>query len=121
MDTNSLDSWYDLQGNSVSDFLKAYRESLKAQRDSNQKSLEQQRRNAQRSLMAGANRRGMLYSNFVDRSKRKYDVDTYYPNAVKIQSSYTTGLDNLRKNAINLWNTIKSYQEQVNDYQEGIV
>lgn len=112
-----MENWYDLQNNSVDSFIRAYRDSLKAQRDSNNKLLQQQRRNAQRSIMSGANRMGMMYSNWPQRDKIRYDTETYMPAYVKNQQSYQTGLNTLRENAINLWNTIRSYKENIDDYQ----
>ena len=110
-----MDNWYDYQGNNVGDFIKAYRESLEAQRASNQKQLEQNKRNYYTSIMGAANRRGMMYSNFPQRDKIKYDVGTYMPYVVKNQQSYQTGLDTLRNNAISLWNKIKTYDEAISD------
>ena len=110
-----MDNWQDYQGNSVSDFIKAYRDSLKAQRDANNKQLQQNRRNYFASIMGAANRRGMMYSNFPQRDKIRYDTETYNPALVKNQTSYQTGLDTLRNNAITLWNKLKQYDEAIND------
>lgn len=110
-----MDNWYDYQNNSISDFIKAYRESLQAQRDSNIKQLNQARKNYFGSIMGGANRRGMLYSNFPQRDKLIYDTSTYNPTLSKIQTTYQTGLDTLRNNAIGLWNKIKTYEEAISD------
>lgn len=111
-----MDDWKDLQGNSVSEFIKAYRDSLQAQRDASRKLLEQQRKQAQTSIMSSANTAGAMYSNFPTRDKIKYDTQTYMPAYAKTQSSYQTALDSLRNNAVNLWNNIRAYQEQINDY-----
>lgn len=110
-----MDNWYDYQNNSISDFIKAYRESLEAQRDSNIKQLNQTRKNYFSSIMGGANRRGMMYSNFPQRDKLIYDTNTYNPTLSKIQTTYQTGLDTLRNNAVGLWNKIKSYEEAISD------
>ena len=110
-----MDNWYDYQNNNISDFIKAYRESLQAQRDSNIKQLNQARKNYFGSVMGSANRKGMLYSNFPQRDKMLYDTTTYNPNLISTQTTYQTGLDTLRNNAISLWNKIKSYDEAVND------
>ena len=110
-----MDNWTDYQGNSISDFIKAYRDSLKSQRDSINKQLQQQRKNYFASVMGGANRRGMMFSNFPQRDKIRYDTETYMPSMVKVQNNYTSGLDSLRNNAVNLWNKIKSYDESIND------
>ena len=110
-----MENWYDYQDNNINDFIKNYRESLLAQRDSNLKQLQQQRRNYMGSIMGAANRRGMLYSNFPQRDKINYDTNTYNPAVVKNQTSYQTGLDTLRNNAVTLWNKIQSYNESTND------
>ena len=110
-----MDNWTDYQGNLISDFIKAYRDSLKSQRDSINKQLQQQRKNYFASVMGGANRRGMMFSNFPQRDKIRYDTETYMPSMVKVQNNYTSGLDSLRNNAVNLWNKIKSYDESIND------
>lgn len=114
-----MDNWYDYQGNSISDYLKAYRDSLKAQRDAANKQLQQQRKNYFASIMGGANRRGMLFSNFPQRDKIKYDTETYMPAQIKVQNSYTTGLDSLRNNAVSLWNKIQSYNESISDLENA--
>lgn len=110
-----MDNWYDYQGNDVNAFIRAYRDSLKAQRDANLKQLQQQRKNYFSSIMGAANRRGALYSNFPQRDKIRYDAETYNPAMAKAQTSYQTGLDSLRNNAINLWNQIQAYNESIND------
>lgn len=110
-----MDNWFDYQGNSISDYLKAYRDSLKAQRDASMKQLQQQRKNYFASIMGANNRRGMMYSNFPQRDKIRYDTDIYMPAQVKVQSSYQTGLDSLRNNAVSLWNKIKSFDESISD------
>ena len=110
-----MDNWYDYQGNSISDFIKAYRDSLQAQRDANLKKLQQDKRNYYSLIMGANNRRGMLYSNFPQRDKIKYETNTYSPAIAANQTSYQTGLDSLRNNAINVWNKIKSYNEATSD------
>lgn len=110
-----MEDWYDYQDNNINDFIKSYRESLKAQRDANLKQLQQQRRNYMGSIMGAANRRGVLYSNFPQRDKINYDVNTYNPAMIKNQTAYQTGLDTLRNNAVNLWNKIKAYDESISD------
>ena len=110
-----MENWYDYQDNDINEFIKNYRESLKAQRDANMKNLQQQRRNYMSAIMGGANRRGMMYSNFPQRDKIKYDANTYNPAVINAQTSYQTGLDTLRNNAISLWNKIKAYDEGISD------
>ena len=116
-----MDNFYDLNNTNINDFIKAYRESLQAQRDSSMKQLAQQRKNAQVSLMGASNRKGTLFSNLNQRDKIKYDTETYMPGMVKVENSYRSGLDSLRDNAITLWNKIKTYAEQIADYNADIV
>ena len=113
----SLDTIGDLRQGDLNAFIRNYRDALKAQRDSAEKQLQQQRRNNFASIMGGANRAGVLYSNLPERSKLQYNTQTYYPALTKIQTSYQTGLDSLRNNAINLWNQIRSYNEALRDLQ----
>ena len=104
----------DLQGNNLDEFYRNYRESLSMLNEANKRSLEQQRRNAQASIMGAANKAGMLFSNFPTRDKLKYDVQTYQPALVKNQQTYQTGLNTLRENAIKTANTIANLQDQIN-------
>lgn len=97
----------------VKDFYQKYRESLGRQYESALQNLDQQRRNAQTSIMSGANKAGMMYSNFPERSKIQYDMGTYMPTQVKLQSTYQTGLDTLRKNILNYQNSIKDIQDAI--------
>ena len=99
--------------NEWQDFYKNYRESLSRQNEVGQQSLLQQRKNAQASIMSGANKAGMLYSNFPERSKIQYDVGTYDPARVKLQTSYQTGLDQLRNNILKSQNAIREIQENI--------
>ena len=48
----------------VKDFYQNYRDSLERQYQTANQSLDQQRKNAQATIMSGANKAGMLYSNF---------------------------------------------------------
>lgn len=97
----------------VDPFISAYRDSLERQRDLGFQNLENQRRLDQRSIMAGANKAGMLYSNFPQRDKIKYDTQTYQPGVVKIQQGYQTGLQKLRENIINTSNQLKTINEAI--------
>lgn len=97
----------------LQDFYKNYRESLSRQNEVDKLALDQQRKNAQASIMSSANRTGMLYSNFPARSKIQYDVNTYQPAQVKLFNTYQTGLDKLRSNILNYQNTIRDIQEQI--------
>lgn len=96
------------------EFLKQYRDALKNQYDASLSSLKQQNRNNQASIMSAANERGMMYSNFPQRSKIQAETD-YLSNASKLHSTYQTGLDKLRNNATNAYNQIKAYEEAISD------
>ena len=109
----------DLQGQDVNQFIKNYRDSLQAQYDAGVNDLGQQRRNDFASIMAGANKAGMLYSNFPQREKIKYDTGTFYPALIKARQSYQSGLDKLRANAVNLYNQNKSISEAIADLNEA--
>lgn len=99
----------------INDFYKNYRESLSRQYEVAKQNLEQQRKNAQASIMSGANKAGMLYSNFPERMKIQYDIGTYTPAYVKLHSTYQTGLDKLRSNILNYQNSIRSIQEAIGE------
>ena len=109
----------DYQGNDINQFIKNYRDSLAQQYDAGVNALQQQRINDQTSIMSNANRAGMLYSNFGQRDKIKYDTSTFYPSVVKARQSYQTALDKLRANAINLYNQNKSIAEAIADLNEA--
>ena len=94
----------------LSEFYKNYRESLSSQYENAKNLLAQQRKNYQQSIMAGANKSGMLYSNFPERAKIQYDADTYEPNYRKLQTTYQTGLDTLRSNIAKYQNAIAELQ-----------
>ncbi len=97
----------------IKNFYQNYRDSLDRQYQSAMQSLEQQRNNAQASIMSGANKAGMLFSNFPARSKIQYDMNTYQPALVKLNTSYRTGLDTLRDNILKYQNSIKEIQESI--------
>lgn len=97
----------------VDPFINAYRDSLERQRDLSMQSLDNTRRNDFATIMAGANKAGMLYSNFPQRDKIKYDTQSYMPAQVKIQQSYQTGLQKLRENTINMANQLKTINEAI--------
>lgn len=101
--------------NQLNDFVTNYRNALARQYQSSLQSLNQQRTNAQRSIMANANARGMMYSNFPARDKIMYDQQTFLPNQVKLYQSYQTGLDKLRSNVVNYQNSIKNIQDAIAD------
>lgn len=97
----------------IKSFYQNYRDALDRQYQSGLQSLEQQRKNAQTSIMSGANKAGMLYSNFVPREKIKYDQNTYQPAMIKLNTSYTTGLDTLRNNILKYQNSIAEIQDSI--------
>lgn len=97
----------------IKDFYQNYRDSLDRQYQTALQSLEQQRKNAQTSIMSGANKAGMMYSNFPMRSKIQYDQNTYQPAQIKLQTSYQTGLNQLRNNILKYQNSIKDIQESI--------
>ena len=108
----------DLQGQDVNQFIKNYRDALQAQYDASISSLNQQRKNDFAGIMAGANKSGMMYSNFPQRSKIQYDTQSFYPTAIKTRQTYQTALDKLRANAVNLYNQNKSIAEAIADLNE---
>lgn len=99
--------------NEWQDFYKNYRESLSRQNEANRQLLDQQRRNAQTSIMSSANKAGMLYSNFPQRSKMQYDVSTYQPAQIKVFNTYQTGLNQLQNNILKYQNSIKDIQDSI--------
>lgn len=113
-----LEDFKDLQGNNVNDFLMSYRDAMKQNYDANVAQIEQQRRNDYGSIMSQANKRGMMYSNFPERSKMQYDAETYLPNLAGAYKNYQTGLDKLRSSAISSYNAIRETQDQINHLKE---
>ena len=109
----------DLQGNNINTFVENYRKALGSQYDAGTAALQQQRQNDFANIMAGANKAGMLYSNFGQRDKIKYDTSTFYPAVIKARQSYQSGLDKLRANTINLFNQNKSIAEAIADLNEA--
>ena len=97
----------------VKDFYQNYRDSLDRQYQTAIQSLDQQRKNAQTSIMSGANKAGMLYSNFPARAKIQYDQQTYQPAQIKLQSSYQTGLNQLQNNILKYQNSIREIQDSI--------
>ena len=97
----------------IQDFYKKYRESLSSQYENAKNLLEQQRKNSQQSIMSSANKSGMLYSNFPQRNKIQYDINTYQPTQIKLRNTYQTGLDTLRNNMLNYKNSIAEIQDAI--------
>ena len=109
----------DLQGQDINQFIWNYRNALKSQYDAGTAALNQQRKNDFTNIMAGANKSGMLYSNFPTRSKMQYDTQTFYPAAIKSYQTYQTALQKLRENAINLYNQNQTISEAIADLNEA--
>lgn len=103
----------------VDPFINAYRESLERQKDLAMQSLGNQRRNDFQTIMSNANAAGMMYSNFPQRSKIQYDMQTFMPNQIKTQQTYQTGLQKLRENIINTSNQLKSINDAIAELNEA--
>ena len=101
------------------EFLKAYRDSLRNQYDANVSSYMQQKRNADAQIMSAANKAGMMYSNFPQRSKIQTEAD-YLTGLSKLHGTYQTGLDKLRNNAVDAYNQIKAYEEAISDLRGAV-
>lgn len=99
--------------NTIKNFYQNYRDSLDRQYQSAVQSLDQQRKNAQTSIMGAANKAGMMYSNFPMRTKIQYDQNTYQPALIKLNTSYQTGLDTLRNNILKYQNSIAEIQDSI--------
>lgn len=97
----------------IKDFYQNYRDSLDRQYQSAVQALNQQRKNSQASIMSGANKIGMMYSNFPTRSKILYDQNTYQPALIKLNNTYRTGLDTLRNNVLKYQNSIAELQDSI--------
>lgn len=103
----------------VNNFISNYRNSLDRPRDLDMLNLENSRRNQFTDIMSGANRAGMMYSNFPEKAKMQYNTETYTPAQAKIQTTYLTGLDKLRSNSTNLVNTLAGINESIADLNES--
>lgn len=97
--------------NEINSFIEEYRNALGRQRDMSLQALENERRNQYQNIMSNANKAGMMYSNFPERTKMQYDTSVYEPNVIKAQTAYQTGLDTLRNNVTSTYNKIKELQE----------
>lgn len=98
------------------EFIKNYRESLKAAYDAGVEQLNNQRNLDRSAIVNQANKAGVLFSNIPQRMQTQYDTQTYMPALANLQSSYQTGLDALRSNAINAINQSRYYQQMINHY-----
>ena len=99
-------------------FIDKYRDALGVQRDISLQSAENARRNAYQSIMSNANTAGMMYSNFPERSKIQYDTNVYLPSREKAQTSYQTGLDDLRNKVTDSINSIAHYNDEIRALNE---
>ena len=68
--------------------------------------------------MTNANARGMMYSNFPQRDKLRYQTETYLPNVTKAQNTYQTGIDKIRSNAVSVANDIRSIEQAIADLNQ---
>ena len=97
----------------IKDFYQNYKDSLDRQYQAGLQQLAQQRKNAQTSIMSGANKTGMMYSNFPARAKVQYDQQTYQPAQVKLGTTYQTGLSQLQNNILKYQNSIAEIQDSI--------
>lgn len=106
-------------GVNLNDFLKNYRDAITNQYGSNVSTLNQGKRNAEAQLMSNFNRRGMMYSNLPQREKIKNEAN-YLNSLANMHTTYQTGLDKLRNNAVDTYNSIKGIEEQIADLNDYI-
>jgi hypothetical protein len=100
-------------------FIDLYRDYMDSQRDTAFQDIENARRNQFQGIMSGANKLGMMYSNFPERSMYQYDTSTYKPALIKAQQTYQTGLDSLRSNLASYINQLAEINEATNDLNES--
>lgn len=103
----------------IEPYLQQYRESLQRQREQNEQLLNQNRDTDYANIMSGANRAGVMYSNFPERSKVQYQTSTYLPGLEKTHTTYQTGLNKIRNNVLEYANKIKSLQEAIADLNKA--
>lgn len=99
----------------VDEFIKAYRTSLIRQYDANRALIDNNRDISEANIMGSANARGMMYSNFPQRDKLKYQTSTYMPNIVTARNTYQTGVDKMRSDAVNVANSIRTIEQAIAD------
>lgn len=104
-----------IDGTNTDAFVNNLRESLKSSYDAANAAIENQRQLDYAAIMSGANKRGSLFSNFPERAKYQYQTGTYLPNLAKAYTTYSTGLQSLRANTVDLVNQIRSTQEAIAD------
>lgn len=101
---------------SSNEFMNNLRQALQQTYDASITNLENTRKLDHTNIMSTANQKGMLYSNFPQRDKIKYDTYTYMPNQVKIRNAYQTGLDALRNSGVETANQVRYYQQMIDHY-----
>lgn len=106
---------YVLDGTNVNQFVDNLRESLKGSYDAATKNIENQRNLDEQAIMSQANKGGVLFSNFPEREKIKYQTGTYLPNLASAQTTYQTGLQKIQSSTIDLANQIRSVEEAIAD------
>jgi len=104
-------------GVNINDFLKNYRDTLTNQYGSNVSALNQSKRNTEAQIMSNFNRRGTMYSNLPQREKIKNETN-YLNNLADLHTTYQTGLDKLRNNAVDTYNNIKDLEDKIKDLQD---
>lgn len=109
-----------MDNNEIQSFIDNYRDALGRQRDLDFQAIDNERRNAFQNIMSSANTSGMMYSNFPERSKIQYDTNVYMPNQIKAQNTYQTGLDALRNNVTNTYNSIKDLQDAAKALNDSV-
>lgn len=100
-------------------FIDTYRDYMEQQRDKDFQNLDVARKNDFTNIMSGANKLGMMYSNFPERAKYQYDTSTYDPGRIKIQQTYQTGLDALQSNLVKYVNQLAEINESTNELNQA--
>lgn len=96
-------------------YLAQYREALQKSYDAADAMARQQKETDYQGLMSQANKAGVLFSNMPARAKVQYDTRTYLPTLAKNYTTYATGLQTLRNNAIDYTNKIRALNEALAD------
>lgn len=104
---------YVLDNTNPNQFVENLRQSLQGSYDAAQQNIENQKTLDEQTIMSQANKRGTLFSNFPEREKIKYQTNTYLPNSTNAYTTYSTGIQNLQNNTVDLVNQIKSVQDAI--------
>ncbi len=99
----------------ISPFVTALQNNLKATRDTAIKTNDVNRDNYFQQAMESANNNGLLFSTFPERMKIQYVGGTYVPNQLKIDQGYQTGISDLRNTGADIMNKIQSYQQAIDE------